>query len=763
MKQPWENDPVADKQEPWASDQADTAVDQSQAAPVEVPKSDLPGFSEEQKKQILDYIPKATDAADLERFSSELTQGRSKIGNAQAVLDAYAKGHRQFGWTPPAPRKAEEAAAAQPSIRDKIGDALVGALDAEFPGIGAMLRTAREDGSGKAFTEHAANALAFDYGPEVGGLIDTVLHPSSNLDNNVAHERATMEGDSQGHDVASILGELTGAGLTGAVGGEAGLANLGRGGKVAATLGEGALYGSGAAGPGHRAEGAVTGAALAGATDTAIPLARKFIAARQAGDMTAAAEAAKAANELGIDLPRFVVGGEGDAQRASALEQTIGGRKPISDATAKMLNQAEAARTSIASDVGAAAEPAAIGDEALNAAIATNKSERKRIGGMYDRAKTIAAGATVQPVATRKVINDLIANEREVPGGTKVLPILERYEKAFQEGSPMSIEGARGLRTELRTSLRDEAGATPDNADRITNLIMGGVNADMKNGLQGQGNDLAWQLYKAADTQWAKQRTLEDDVLKPFLGKEFDNWGEDVAKKINSDAKGNGTRLARFLGALPEEQANNVRASLIMHLGSATDGAQNAAGDAFTLDRFLTNWSQIKGSRNLIFPKEIIQSLDKLAKVADAVKTAGRTKNRSNTAAAMGYILPGLLTTGGAAETFVTHDPRGIAVGLLTSALNTVRQYGAAKLLASPAFAKKLAATPLNPAGAKAFWSRPWVKAMQLKNPAIAGEIQAFQSAFLRHANDNSGIVSSAAASPDQGGQTATPSDTFPP
>jgi hypothetical protein len=80
-------------------------------------------------------------------------------------------------------------------------------------------------------------------------------------------------------------------------------------------------------------------------------------------------------------------------------------------------------------------------------------------------------------------------------------------------------------------------------------------------------------------------------------------------------------------------------------------------------------------------------------------------------------------------------------VGMLDMAL----QYGGGKLLSSPAFARKVAATPLNVKGATAFWSRPWVKAMAVRNPTIATEIQAFQSHML---NDNS-IVSSAAASPD--------------
>jgi hypothetical protein len=174
-----------------------------------------------------------------------------------------------------------------------------------------------------------------------------------------------------------------------------------------------------------------------------------------------------------------------------------------------------------------------------------------------------------------------------------------------------------------------------------------------------------------------------------------------------------------------------VRAGIVYRLGAANKGAQNAAGDAFSLDTFLTNWNELKGSRNLILPKETVQSLDKLAQVAEVAKKFGRKLNRSNTGGVMSYLAHGVPTAVGTGGAIFTHDPHVLAYGLLLSGLSGVKQYGAAKLLASPAFAKKLAATPMNPKAAVAFWSRPWVKVLQVKNPAIAAEIQAFQHAFL--------------------------------
>lgn len=725
------------------------------------------GFTDDQKRQILDYLPKAKDAADLERFSLELSGGKSKIGNAQAVLDTLKKGATPdaFAFTPPTFDKSMAPAESKSPltldhIRQAVGDALMGII---APGLGPQLNAAAQTNGEKAFVEHVANAAVADYGPEIGGVIDTILH-GGDVGNNAAHERAILEGDSEGHPIASAAGELAGVGLTAPLAGKAietaisaapAIADAVEAspkiaGAVKAATG-GAVYGSGAAGPGNRAAGAVTGGALGAATEAAAPFVAKFIAATKAGDTVAAAAVAKAAHDLGIDLPKFVIGSAADARRASALEQTVGGAKPISDATSKMLDQSEAARASIASDVGTAAEPAAMGDRTLDSAVANVKANRARIGNIYDQAKTAAGGTIFTATKTENTLQQLVDNESQVLGGTKAGGVFKSLlDDLRNRGGQLTIDGARDTRSELRTRLRDEAGVTPDNADRLTNMVMKSVNDDIESGLIDKGRQAAIPLYRKADAQWAQQRTLEDDVLKPFLGKDMDNWGEQVSAKINSDAKGNGTRLARFLSALPEENANNVRASLIMHLGASKDGAQNAAGDAFSLDQFLTNWNQIKGSRNLIFPKDTVQSLDKLAQVAEVAKSFGRKVNRSNTGGVVSHIVSGVPTVAGIVESVATGDPKAAVIGLLGSGLMAARQYGAAKLLASPAFARKLAATPLNKAGATAFWSRPWVKAMQAKNPAIAAEIQAFQSAFLAHANDNAGTLATAAAQPQE-------------
>jgi hypothetical protein len=606
-----------------------------------------------------------------------------------------------------------------------------------------------------AAINHVANAVVGDFGPEVAATLSAVPDAAAHViglggdttvgqdwANNADMNRAQLEQDSADHPVASLGGELAGAALSAPLAGE-GVAAVG--GEVIPSAikaaGGGAVYGAGSAGPGNRAEGALSGAALGSATDVAAPYVVKALTAKPAQTIDEATRTAvQAAQDLGIKIPKFAIS-DADRAAAGALEQTPFGRGPINAARQAMIGTSEAARTGIASDLGTAAEtPSQLGDQALDAAVKSNKARRAAIGDLYQYAQSMSAGAQIQPRQTLSTIDSLLSDEGQKIGGSKVAPVLQSIKDDLGAAGTITVQQARDLRTSLRERLTTEAGSTPSNADRITNQVMSAVNADMKDGLPTD----AFATYKQADAAWAQQRGLEDEVLKPFLGRDFDNWGEQVSAKINSDAKGNGTRLARFLAAMPEDEANNVRASLIMGLGKSRDGAQNASGDAFSLSTFLTNWNQLKGARRMIFSGETADALDKLASVAELGKKVEGERNTSRTGGVMSRLLLGGETSGVVVGLFSGHPKEAVLAGMLAG-LTAARQYGAAKLLANPDFAKRLASTPLNPKAAAAFWTRPWVKSLQLKNPAIASEIQAFQAAF-KAANDNPGAIPAAAS-----------------
>jgi hypothetical protein len=135
----------------------------------------------------------------------------------------------------------------------------------------------------QAAGHHWVNGALAEYAPEAGAVFDTLGIGGSGQDrpniwnsdsslgniwaNNADLNKATLDAETEQHPVASIAGELAGVAsatpVLGAAGEAIGAAKLGSIARpVVQGMVEGAAYGSGAGGPGHRLEGAATGAAM---------------------------------------------------------------------------------------------------------------------------------------------------------------------------------------------------------------------------------------------------------------------------------------------------------------------------------------------------------------------------------------------------------------------------------------------------------------------------------------------------------------------
>lgn len=406
------------------------SVELDQAAP------DGSGFSDEQQRQILDYLPKAMETADpiadLERFSLELSGGKAKIGNAAKIVDELKGGTdpSAFRFTPPVVDKSmaiNVSPTAGEQVRNAIGDALLNSLDQLAPGLGTLLRNNRD--TAKAGVEHAANAVALDYGPEVGGVIETALHGGS-LDSNVAHERATLEGESATHPIASAAGELGGVGLAAPLGGAA--ADAFDAGKVARflqSLAGGAAYGSGAAGPDARIPGALVGAvtvpALKGVAKTGAALvntgksvlegspglARRIVAkaiAEDANTPESVGADMAAAHANGVPMALADTGENVRGLLAAASRSSGGARTVARDALSeRQAELADRVTGAIQRDLGPVANPHEVADTLMTKA-------RDDAAPLYEQAYSLPGadtfGQKAAPLFQRPSMQKALAN-----------------------------------------------------------------------------------------------------------------------------------------------------------------------------------------------------------------------------------------------------------------------------------------------------------------------------------------------------------------
>jgi len=724
------------------------------------------GFTDEQQQAIRGYLPKAKDAADLAQFAHDVSGGTHTIGNAQQILDYLKKGGdpSKLQFTDPV---AAQAPAQQPStlenLRNTIGEGILNALDGVIPGLGSVLRGNRD--SGKAFTEHVANSMVGDYGPEVGGFLHTILSPSeysefaANLDRNVAHERAIMQGDSADHGVASLAGELGGTGLDAMLGNEAGLGNLSRLGKTAVAAGQGAIYGSGAAGPGNRVAGAITGAALGAGTDLALPIIGKAIASRVAGDV-ANREFANAATRQGVDYMAADLPNATKSKFATSLSALTLGGIPLAEQGVKNVASAGNAVSRVASNIGNVADRTGAGQAAQSGANQFVKSSGDTLDALESKIP-IAANAPATVANTRSALSNLAQSFSSNPklAGAFADPRIKAYRAALTpqttqeatglldaagnpitrdvtQGGGLSWQDLRDFRSRVGEII-GQPGLASDGA-QIGQLrsLYGALSDDIRQTAADQGPDAlnAWSRWN----NYARARANRiGNVVSLILGNDSNKAPQsafEALQRLAQQKGGDPIKLAQALRSMPQDEANTVRATILEDLGHAPAGQQNDVGNVFSPANFVTQWNKISDrAKNVLFTGDHRDALNDLAKVFSGMKSSTKFANSSKTG--IGVIAS-------------THTVPAVMANPVLGALDMALQYGGGKLLASPAFARRVASTPMSMAGARAYWSRPWVNAIAAKEPVIAAEIKAFQGAFLNNANDNS--AASLAAQPAQ-------------
>jgi hypothetical protein len=454
----------------------------------------------------------------------------------------------------------------------------------------------------------------------------------------------------------------------------------------------------------------------------------------------AGAEVQQAADNLGIDVIPAVTGGTTARIVTSGAKQGFVSARPIDKAVDRMTGQALSARENIADNVGQRLDAEDAGNVIRNAGKVF--SERtSRIGGkLYDRVEKFGGGQQFPLTSGVAKADEWLADlGRSVQGkdGTIYKEVKALRDKmAAGQFDVMSIPRTRD---EFRSQLQ-ERGLRGSTLDTAIGQILREAEQDILNGLQASGNTRAVGAFKTASEFWKKRVETIDDFFSPILGKNAPKSGEQVVtalERLANPQTGNASQLVGIMKAMPPREANSVRATIINRMGTATPGAAvDKQAPTFSFDTFMTNWNNMSPrAKAAMFPPEHRAAINDLAKVAEAVKAAGSSANRSNTA--------GALTTQGVISTlgWWALEPLQLGSGL-------VAQYAVGRLMASPKFARMLARAPRQntPQAKKAFSAQ--LGNLAKAEPALAREIGLYQQALA--ANDNNMVGAVAAQEENQ-------------
>jgi len=248
----------------------------------------------------------------------------------------------------------------------------------------------------------------------------------------------------------------------------------------------------------------------------------------------------------------------------------------------------------------------------------------------------------------------------------------------------------------LRTIVGNELADAPFSGDVPVSQwkkLYAAMSTDMEAAAKSAGPEAEAALSRANKFHAAGMKRL--DVISSVIEK---NGGpEAVFRAATSGAKEGATTLRAVMQSLPEDGQKAVSAGVLRRLGKANAGAQNAAGDAFSTETFLTNWNSMSPeAKTALFNRYgdgFRQDMDAVARVADNLRQGSSVfRNPSGTAAANAQL--------GAGAAFIA----ALASGNYKTALGVAAGVGTAnvgaRVLTNPTAVKWLAMTTRAPQSA---------------------------------------------------------------
>lgn len=652
-------------------------------------------------------------SANAYRLKPEQEAAVAALAQSGASADAISALVKQFGGNAsPESLKGLQDFYADPKNRGIAPDQNYEQVDKVRPvafGDGAL------GAAGRGLTDTATLGFA----DEIGAVADTI--GGGTYADNLDRRRGNALYDEQNQFGARLAGQIAG-GLVLPGGGARTAGELGR---VGAAYGGAYGFGSSNGDIGQRLLGAAGGAATGGAAGYGLGALGNLAASRLAGRTppgggtpTGGQELLAAAGRQGIDVLPADVGGSLTRRMTAGVVQTPFGSGPIVAAAERGQQQAGARLGQIAAEVGAPARQEALGEVGQAAAQGYIDRTGEAARQAYGAARELSQDTLVQG---RGAFQNLNAQIRELaPTSNTDAPLISgltrlRDDIASDRGvTNLSVDSIRRLRTSVRAEARSE-GLRGTDYNRRAGQVLDALSEDIATQLPPE----AAAAFRAADRAYAERLNVIDDVMENVVGSGGDRSAEAVANRLIGMGRGDSARLRTFLNSVTPEESGIVRGSLIQEMGRSSAGQQNATGNQFSLQTFLTNWDKMPNrTRDLLFRGEHRQAIEDLARVAEGARGSRAYANTSGTAGA-------------------TNSSRLVSdVGRLGSFAGATSTLGGSivlenltgRLLGSQRFAQWLARAPRDPARQEA-WARR-LTTLATREPAIANDILPLQQAL---------------------------------
>lgn len=258
-------------------------------------------------------------------------------------------------------------------------------------------------------------------------------------------------------------------------------------------------------------------------------------------------------------------------------------------------------------------------------------------------------------------------------------------------GGRIPYSALKRIRTEIGEQISDYS-LSPDTPTRELKQLYAALSRDMEAAARAHGP----QAVSAAKRANNYTRAVADRMEQVQRVIDKNGGPERVFNAVMEGTKDGGTTLRAVMQSLPQDGQRAVTAAVIKRMGMATPGAQDAAGEVFSAQTFLTNWNRISPeAKRALFDRHgpgFSKQMDQIARVAQNIREGSRVlanpSGTANRAAALTY---------GASLVASLLDPSMTTTGalLVGGGVGNV----AARLLTNPTAVKWLARSTSMPVG----------------------------------------------------------------
>ena len=382
----------------------------------------------------------------------------------------------------------------------------------------------------------------------------------------------------------------------------------------------------------------------------------------------------------------------------SLLAKVPGGAGQIAEKGAQIADDISARITALANKLAPSAEPTRAGlsiERGITGKGGFVEIQNAKASKLYKKVdKNYPDASPVQPKQTIKLLNEEAQPVTGAKNISQVLanPRLLKIRTALIDD--LVASGKNYLPYEVVKQVRSQVGRLITNSSLVDDIPLGqlkrlyaALSADIMSGAKATGSAAAVKDLTRADNFYNVYLNRIENLRKVVQ----QNGGpEKVYKAAMAGSADGATTIRRVMQSLPPRGRRDFAAAVLKRMGRATASKQDASGEAFSIETFLTNWSKLDGrARGALFSRfgpAFTKDIESIARTADRLRQGSNVF--ANPSGSGQIVLAGQTVLGGAFAIALGQFTVGIAAFGTMAGANL-----GARLMTNPQYVRWLAQT----------------------------------------------------------------------